>query len=345
MFAAFFDWWFTQLRDLMPDSLRALQGGTDALILDASQPGQMTVQRRRGPAINTLTRLTLDEAGLPGLRAALNARPRGEPVLLRVAPGLVLERTVTLPLAAERDLVRVLGYEMERLTPFTAAELIWHHAVTLRDRARARLTLRLTMVTRASIDPLIQLLKASGATPEAIEATLPDGPRTLKLAGDPAGRAKNVSTRSLAVAAAGLALFVLATPFLRQQLEIAALNDRLQELSPRIAQVEALRRRIAGAGAGGDVVAAETRRVGDTLEALAAMTDILPNDSYLTEFTMRERKITLAGLGASAPKLISALSADPHIRNPAFTAPVTRSETNHLDVFAIRAELAPGGAP
>jgi general secretion pathway protein L len=66
----------------------------------------------------------------------------------------------------------------------------------------------------------------------------------------------------------------------------------------------------------------------------------LPDDSYLTEFTMRERKMTLSGLSASAPKLINALSTDPRIRNPAFTAPVTRSESNHNDVFSIRAELA-----
>ena len=88
-------------------------------------------------------------------------------------------------------------------------------------------------------------------------------------------------------------------------------------------------------------MAAETRRLGDALGALAAVTEILPDDSYLTEFTMRERKLTLSGLSASAPKLISLLSGDPRIRNPAFTAPVTRAETGHNDVFTIRAEALP----
>jgi len=87
-------------------------------------------------------------------------------------------------------------------------------------------------------------------------------------------------------------------------------------------------------------VAAETKRLGDALEALAAVTDILKNDSYLTEYAMRERKITLSGLSSSAPKLISALSSDERVKNPAFTAPVTRQEAGHLDVFAIRADLA-----
>ena len=42
---------------------------------------------------------------------------------------------MTLPLAAERDPERVLGYEMERLTPFGAEEVFWAFAVQLRDKA------------------------------------------------------------------------------------------------------------------------------------------------------------------------------------------------------------------
>ena len=156
------------------------------------------------------------------------------------------------------------------------------------------------------------------------------------------------------IAVGVLALLVVVSPLIHQQLALASARERLDRLSPQMAQVDALRRRISGRGAGGDAVAAETRRLGDTLEALAAVTEILPNDSYLTEFTMRERKMTLSGLSASAPKLISGLSADPRIRNPAFTAPVTRTEpvrlggvgapgadTPQRDVFSIRAELAP----
>jgi general secretion pathway protein L len=337
----FFDWWVGQLRDLIPEAWRGPAGGSDALIADASQPGLLTLHRRRRGVLTRVSQVQRDNNAIPSLRAALNGRPRGEPVLLRIAASLVLERAVSLPLAAERDLDRVLGYEMERLTPFTAAELVWAAAIQQRDRARARLAVRLTMVPRTAIDPLIQQLRDQGAAPDAIEATLPDGTRTLKLQHQRTTARIGFSNRSLAAAAAAMVLFILASPFLRQSLELSDLQDRLDLMAPRIEQVNALRHRIAGATAGGDAVAAETRRLGDTLEAIAALTDILPDDSYLTEFTMRERKMTLSGLGASAPKLISGLSADPRIRNPAFTAPVTRSETNHDDVFAIRAELAP----
>jgi general secretion pathway protein L len=337
----FFDWWGRQLLDLVPPDWRGGGQGADALVADAGQPGVLTLLRRRRGVDQRLGQVRLDDPSATALRAALNARPRGETVLLRLPPEAVLERSVVLPLAAERDPERVLGYEMERLTPFSADEVYWGYAIELRDRARTRLVLRLTVVPRAAIAGLIDMLTRHGGRPDLLEAVTADGPRSIRLThegGD--GPRAWLSERPLAIAAGVLALLVIVSPFLRQSLQLSDLQDRLEAMRPRLAQAEQLRRRITGAGAGGDAVAAETRRLGDTLEALAAVTEILPDDSYLTEFTMRERKMTLSGLSASAPKLINALSTDPRIRNPSFTAPVTRSESNHNDVFSIRAELA-----
>ena len=55
--------------------------------------------------------------------------------------------------------------------------------------------------------------------------------------------------------------------------------------------------------------------------------------------------MTLSGRSASAPRLITALSADPAIRNTAFAAPVTRIEGATADVFSIKAEIANDPAP
>ncbi len=296
MLVEFLEWWGGQLRSLLPAQLFRQPGGEDALIADVSVPGVLAMRRRRRGVEQRVTEIRSDDAGAPGLRAAIGGRARGEPVLLRVPAAWVLERKVSLPLAAERDLGRVIGYEMERLTPFTAAELVWDHAILLRDRARGRINLRLTMVRRAALDDTMALLRPLGAVPAAIEAVMPDGPRVLKLARE-ARTGQWLSLRTLAIAAGVLALLVVVSPFLRQAIRLSGLQEQLAAMSPKIGQVEALRRRIAGTSAGGDAVAAETRRLGDTLEALAALTEVLPDDSYLTEFTMRERKITMAGLG------------------------------------------------
>ena len=91
---------------------------------------------------------------------------------------------------------------------------------------------------------------------------------------------------------------------------------------------------------GGTSWCRKLQRTGDVLQTLAAVTRILPDDTYLTDFSLRERQMTLSGRSASAPRLITGLSADPAIRNTAFAAPVTRIEGATVDVFSIKAEVA-----
>ncbi len=340
MLVEFFSWWRQHLLELVPERFRAgAEGQANALVVDATMPGTLTLHRRRRGVETRAGGVRLDEPGLPSLRAAINQRANGEPVLLRLPASNVLERPVSLPLAAERDPERVLGYEMERLTPFAADEVYWGWTVLARDRARSRLMVRLTFVPRAAVNDLIETLSALAGRPRLIEALTPAGLRSIRLQHDrPSGRAALFTGRNAAYGLAALLLLVIVSPFLRQSLQMAEAQGRLDALTPRMRLVDQLHRRIAGAGAGGEAVVAETRRLGDMLGALAAVTDLLPDDSYLTEFNTRERKMTLSGMSSSAPKLIGALSGGARVRNPAFTAPVTR-ESNH-DVFSIRADLA-----
>ena len=342
MLAEFFTWWRQHMLELVPEALRRGTGPeSNALVVDATTPDIITLYRRRSGVEARLSQLRLDEPGMLNLRATLNGRSGGEALLLRLPGSTVLERQVTLPLPAESDIERVLTYDMERLTPFTAEEVYWAYAVESRDRARARLQLRLTFIPRAPVQDLIDTLADCGGRPSLIEADPGSRPCIIRLQHVSAtGKIARMSPRAAAAALAALGVMAVVSPFLKQSLELSAAQSAIDGLAPRIALVNTLRNRIAGAGAGGDAVTSETKRLGDMMEALAAITEILPDDSYLTEFTMRERKMTLSGQSASAPKLISALSDDPRIRNPAFTAPVTKDPTNRFDVFAIRADLA-----
>jgi general secretion pathway protein L len=152
--------------------------------------------------------------------------------------------------------------------------------------------------------------------------------------------------RRLQLALAGglcavLTLVAVALPFARQALAVADLDARIQALRPRLAAVETLRRRAAGDAAGADVLARERAQLGDALQVLATVTEILPDDTFLTEFTLSQGKLGIRGQSATAARLIAALAAEPTLRNPAFAAPVTRIDSGHAELFSIRAELAP----
>jgi general secretion pathway protein L len=140
---------------------------------------------------------------------------------------------------------------------------------------------------------------------------------------------------------AALALVAAFLPFITQSLARRAVETRMTTLGPQIAEVAALRRQIAAGKAGDDVIAAERARLGDTLQILATITDVLPDDTVLADLSVRQGKLGFSGRSLAAPRLIAAMASDPTIRNPSFVAPLTRTPDGKADTFVIRAEINP----
>jgi general secretion pathway protein L len=255
---------------------------------------------------------------------------------------MLLERSVVLPLAAEREPEPVLRYELDRLTPFSGEEVFWTWRIERRDRQRGRLHLRVSLIPKAGLATLIAGLQQAGPAPAVIEAELPGGEwRSIAIA-EPHPRAQRWRRRGLASAGllcAVLALAVVALPFLRQELASRAIERRIAALTPRVDEVEALRNRLARDRAGADALAADEARLGNPLQVIAELTQLLPDDTYLTELTLQDRKLVLTGQSRAAAKLIGALSADSLVKNPAFAASVTRAEDSDVDLFSIHADL------
>jgi general secretion pathway protein L len=242
----------------------------------------------------------------------------------------VLERRVVLPLAAERDVASVLRYEMDRLTPFSAEQVFWAATVERRDRTAGRLELSLSLVPKAALLPVFAVLSRIGLTVSAIEAT------------NRVGVARRIDTLAAASSRRPWqAIVAVVTPFVTQSLARTQVEARIAALQPRLTEVEALRKRIAAGTAGSDVIAAEQARLGDALQVLATITDLLPDDTVLADLTLRQGKLDISGRSLVAPRLIPAMAADPIVHNPAFVAPVTRTSDGKADTFVIHAELGP----
>jgi len=350
-------WWVRQMLDLLPARLADARRGDALIVTDerAADPPGLGFALFRRRTETRLGRFGMDPIGLDEAAAALrqrrNGRSRERPreIVLRLTPGALLERTVTLPLAAERDPASVLRYDMDRLTPFAANDVVWSFAVDRRDRARAQLLVRLSLVPLQALRPLLDALGRAGVTPTAVEAATPEGEsRRLTLTGAPgseaAGFRGRLATMGMAFCAVS-AVAALVTPFIVQALARDDVERRIAELAPRVSEVEALRRRVAAGVPGADVIATERARIGDALQVLAAVTDILPDDCVLSELSLRQGKLGISGQAQAAARLIPALAADPLLRNPAFVAPVTRATDEHggqgPDQFVIRADLAP----
>jgi general secretion pathway protein L len=333
-------WWSQQMRDLIPQRLSHRDTLGDALIVRALGGLDVELATRRRGVVAMLARATFDEAGLHAARTHMARVRRPGPVVLILPEPMLLEQEASLPLAAERDLHQVLRHEMDRLTPFRAEDVFWSWRIAGRDAVNGRLQLLLSFVPKAGLRTLLAALDQASLRPAEIEVTAGGGLHRIGIAPPGERSSPRGGARVAAWACGVLAALALIVPVVLQERAIAQINSTIETLEPGVAVVDRLRSRIHANASGADVFAAETARVGNALQAIAAITRMLPDDSYLTQLTLHERRLTLTGRSAEAARLIAALSSDPTLHDPAFAAPVTRTGGDHGDQFTIRAELS-----
>jgi general secretion pathway protein L len=342
---AFFAWWFGQLGELLPQGLRrTVLTAVDAMVIKPIGPlgrgiEAVAVGLRRSGRETPLGRFGLGATDLAEL-----PRKTGRTAVLRLSEQDVLGKTVTLPLGAERELEQVLGFEMDRETPFKSEEIYWNHRIEGVDRQNGRLSVRLVLLPKVNLAPLLTALGQFGIRPRRAEiADGPDAGAFLPLEGD-GGRAHRASHRliwSAAVCCAILGVAAVVTPFVRQERALTSLNQQIAVGRTAAAEADSLRQEIDRLAGSSDFVESERDKAGRPLAVLAAATRGLPDDTYLTEMELQKRKVTLTGRSAAAARLIGPLAADGSFRNPGFAAPVTRVEALHTELFTINAEVAP----
>jgi general secretion pathway protein L len=137
---------------------------------------------------------------------------------------------------------------------------------------------------------------------------------------------------------ATLALAAVITPLARQEMILVSLDREITIGRAAAVEVGNLRQEIDRLSGSADFVERERDKAGWPLAMLAATTDVVPDDTYLTEIELRGRKLTLTGQSAAASRLIGALAATRAFRNPGFAAPITRIEALHSELFTIIAE-------
>lgn len=340
-------WWVGQLADCVPERWRRFGSvSSDALLIApagslADRPEAVAVSLRRNGRETSLGRF-----GLAGGELADIPRTAGKPAVLRLNEADVLSKTVSLPLAAERELEQVLAFEMDRETPFSAEEVYWTHRVTRRDRQRGQLSVQLLLVPQAALAALLAALGRAGLQPRRAEIVAgPDQDLYLPLDAD-GGRLHGAAGRHLlrwpaAAVCIGLAVAAIAAPFARQASTLTTLDQEIAKGRAAAAESDKLRQEIERLSGTADLIESERDKAGRPLATLAALTRVLPDDTYLTELQHQQRKVTLSGRSAGASRLIGAISAVSQLRNPTFAAPVTRIEAARAEVFTISAEVAP----
>jgi general secretion pathway protein L len=82
-----------------------------------------------------------------------------------------------------------------------------------------------------------------------------------------------------------------------------------------------------------------------TVIVLEALSDILPDHTYVTELRVEGNKLQIVGITRDAPGLIRLIEQSPHFTRATFFAPTTRSPSDPGERFHIEARIEPVNTP
>jgi len=338
-------WWGGELRALLPPRWRDwFDVGADWYLLQVA--GERWILRRRGRG-ETLA--AWDEAAADVPAPAFNAALKQvDPADLRVAlllqTAIVLRRTLLLPLAARDNLHQVVGFEMDRQTPFGVAQVYYAVRELGMPPAAGRCQVELVAVTRAALDPLLARVRAQGISIDAVDVAQADdrlGVNLLPPEQMP-HRAHPRRRLNLIVAAVAVLLLVLVcgewlhnreVALGRMQAEVAGMRSDAQ-------QVAALRQQLQdNAGAAGFLA----KRKKDTVSMLSILEDAtarLPDGTWLERFSVDNTgQIGMQGQSQQAAKLLDALKDSRVITDAGFQGSIQPDQSTGKERFYLTARV------
>lgn len=352
--AKFLAWWLGELAALQPNSLRSwLAGGTRTVVLRL-EAGKAVFERNTNGELRELFYVEIESRTKEDCRKEIRSDierlvGKGFRIVLAVPEDLVLTRNIKLPMAVEENLRQTVGFELDRFTPFKPEQAYFDVQIIDRDHSRNRLSVRLHVAKRTSIDPLITLarelgLSVAAATPSS-GVTAAGAGRSIDLLHDLVRSPVNLQRirwwriAMASVAITLIALFLIVPVWQKRSAAIGLLSP-LAEAKLAAHETDILRDRL-------KYLVDEHNRLLDkkwstpsTLIILEELSRRLGDDTYLNEFSFDGKSaIHIQGESAAAASLVEGLENSHMFKEVGFKSQLTKLSGTPVDRFHIAAVL------
>ncbi|WP_268796938.1 PilN domain-containing protein [Pseudomonas huanghezhanensis] len=255
----------------------------------------------------------------------------------------VMVQRLQLPLAAARDLASVVGYELDKFTPFPRDQL--YYVARQDGRSAGFLQVTLVAIARDRLDKILSECAASGLVLNGVDVISGDGTALgIDLLPDPMRPAQSRSGRGwqgkLAWLCAGLllALMVLWLQDRQQLLEQMQATVRAQRAD--VAQVQALRQQLTNTRGAAQYLAQRKAAQPTMAALLSELTACLPRDTWIDQFEIDDSaEVSFSGQSAKASALIARLKDCRSLENPQFQGVIQPDADTGKDRFSLRAHL------
>jgi general secretion pathway protein L len=345
----FLAWWIAELAACMPNAFKGAIERRSQTVEVTIAAGQAVFRERRGESWQQLARIGLrrteeQAARRELLRVKRSLKSRRTRIVLALAESQVLRRTVELPAAASENLREVLGFEMDRHTPFKAEDVYFDHRVLGQDGQRKRMTIELLVVPRRVADRAMTIADALGIRPhrigiagEAGSGRAADLSRGIEAVG--ANPSARPGRRRLLMAAAAASVLLLLAPLALMRTILSHEEARLATLRAEATEVEALVKEAAALKLRNRFLVERKIAEPSLVAVLDELTRILPDETWAAELRFEDGRVSVTGYSHDAPALIGLVEASDFFSETQFSSPVVFDPGMEADRFDLLATV------
>lgn len=343
----FLAWWRAGLAAWLPSGWRqVLAASSDRLLLQAHADG-LQLRRQGGNGLQDIAHLPVPPARgdrIDPLAAVLTRRAAELPRWLLLPAASGLRRSLLLPAAARERLREVLGFEIERQTPFAAAD-VYYDGRVLGVRDDGQLQAELVVVPRARADAALVQAGALSGWLAGIDLAEADGrplgvnllPVTQRHLRANPWRLWNIALAALAVLAVLLGLSQVLD---NRRAAAAQLQADVAKRSVQAREVSRQRQRLVDAVEGGAYLQAQRNARPSVIEVMDELARRLPDGTYLEKVSIEGGQLTVIGLSNQAAALVGKLEGAKQWRAPALSGALQPDPRTRSDRFTLVAQLS-----
>ena len=253
-----------------------------------------------------------------------------------------LQKQLTYPLAAEKELLSVLEFDMDKQTPFTNDKVYFDYIITGRDNAGDQLHITLCLVLR---DVLHKHLDAIGFLDRKPEAATTDPDASMEhvnLMPPADGNANKSSGQPLAyICLAAFLLFIMALylPLLRYDSIIGQFENRVERARSEAMHVQALENKKRTVLKRSEFLSNQAQRQIPPLKIIRELTRRLPDNTWINRLSIRSGEIQVHGESQAAAAVVQLIEESDYFEQTQFRSPVTKNSSTGKDQFHIAAKL------
>lgn len=348
----FLRWWGGELRSLLPEKWSRLLAVEHAWLALDLIGDELVVTAMDSRGAKDIVRLPLAERdALAGaLDAALDDERKLLPRILLVPAALVLRRPITLPAAALDNLRTVLGFELDRQTPFKPDQVFYDSRVLRNDAGSKQVVVELALVPRERLQQVLAALGGIAGTLAGVDVRAADNRGLGYNFLPPELRRSQRDTRTFVhaglVAASVLFLFLAMNHLLdNRAAAVESLRVQSESRNTEARSAAKLRSSLEEAALAANFLAIEKGRQPSMVLLLNELTRLLPDDTYLERLNATRGEITLGGQSSQAAKLVEVLQSSTLLRSPSLSGPIQPDARTGKDRFNITAGYGPAPEP